>query len=147
MDDVSVNNQQRRTFLGVFLAGIAAVLGVVFAWPVFRFLAPREQAGASALVRIARKDVPIGAAHFFSFQGRPAVVLQPAPGSFVALAAVCTHLGCIVKWVDDKGEFLCPCHGGRFSADGKVLGGPPPQPLETYAVTLEENDLVVGRAV
>ena len=147
MDDVSVNNQQRRTFLGVFLAGIAAVLGVVFAWPVFRFLAPREQTGASALVRIARKEIPVGAAHFFNFQGRPAVVLQPAPGSFVALTAVCTHLGCIVKWVDDKGEFLCPCHGGRFSAEGKVLGGPPPQPLEAYVVTLEENDLVVGRAV
>lgn len=147
MDDVSVNNQQRRTFLGVFLAGIGVVLGAVLAWPVFRFLAPREQDGGGRLVRIAKKDVPVGAAHFFNFQGRPAVVLQPAPGSFVALTAVCTHLGCIVKWVDDKGEFLCPCHGGRFSADGKVLGGPPPQPLEAYTVTLEENELVVGRAV
>jgi len=147
MDDVSLNNQQRRTFLGVLLAGITAVLGAVFAWPVFRFLAPREQTGASALVRIARKEIPVGAAHFFNFQGRPAVVLQPAPGSFVALTAVCTHLGCIVKWVDDKGECRCPCHGGRFSAEGKVLGGPPPQPLEAYVVTLEENDLVVGRAV
>lgn len=147
MNDVSVNNQKRRTFLGVFLAGIVTALGAVFAWPVFRFLAPREQTGASDLVRIARKDVPIGGAHFFSFQGRPAVLLQPTPGSFVALTAVCTHLGCIVKWVDDKGEFLCPCHGGRFSAEGKVLGGPPPLPLEAYTVALEEQDLVVGRAV
>jgi nitrite reductase/ring-hydroxylating ferredoxin subunit len=53
----------------------------------------------------------------------------------VALSAVCTHLGCVVAWQDQAGEFLCPCHGGRFSADGQVLGGPPPKPLETLLVS------------
>ena len=146
MDDVSLNNQQRRTFLGVLLAGITAVLGAVFAWPVFRFLAPREQTGASALVRIARKEIPVGAAHFFNFQGRPAVVLQPAPGSFVALTAVCTHLGCLVAQ-QAGGGFACPCHGSRFAADGQAQNGPASQALRHLALNLnQDGQMVVDRS-
>ncbi len=144
MSETSATNQQRRTFLGILLGGVGATLGAVFAWPVFRFLAPRETGGAGSLVRVAKKDVQVGGAFFFNYKGHPAVVLQPKAGDYIALTAVCTHLGCIVKWVNEKGEFLCPCHGGRFSATGQVLGGPPPRPLETYSVKIEETDLVVG---
>ena len=144
MNEQPGNNQQRRTFLGILLGGIGVTLGAAGAWPIFRFLAPRTEAGAGAKVRIKRDEVKPGSAHFFSYQGRPAVLLQPQVGTYVALSAVCTHLGCIVKWVDEKGEFLCPCHGGRFSNDGQVLGGPPPKALETYVVNIEDADLVVG---
>ncbi|MCF6178261.1 MAG: ubiquinol-cytochrome c reductase iron-sulfur subunit [Geopsychrobacter sp.] len=144
MDEASESNQQRRTFLGILLGGVGVILAGVFTWPIFRFLAPRDLGGAGAQVRVGKSEIKVGGAHFFSFQGRPAVLLQPSAGDYVALSAVCTHLGCIVKWVDGKGEFLCPCHGGRFSAEGKVLGGPPPKALETYTVTLDANDLVVG---
>ena len=57
---------------------------------------------------------------------------------------VCTHLGCIVKWEKDQEDFLCPCHGGRYSPDGKVTVGPPPKPLETYPVTLQGDTILVG---
>ena len=134
---------ERRTFLGVLLGGFSAVLAAAFGWPVFRFLAPQDR-GDVVLARVAKKEVPVGGAHFFSFQQRPAVLLQPKAGEFLALSAVCTHLGCIVKWVDDKGEFLCPCHGGRFSSDGTVLGGPPPTPLESFPVALEGDQVLVG---
>jgi Rieske Fe-S protein len=46
-----------------------------------------------------------------------------------ALSATCTHLGCRVRWDAGGKKFKCPCHGGTYSADGKVLGGPPPRPL------------------
>ena len=144
MSESSENNQQRRTFLGILLGGVGVALAGVFTWPVFRFLSPREGGGAGSQVRVNKDQVKVGGAHFFEFQGRPAVLLQPSAGSFVALSAVCTHLGCIVKWVDDKGEFLCPCHGGRFSTEGSVLGGPPPKALETYTVNIDDTDLVVG---
>ncbi len=144
MSDISESNQQRRTFLGILLGGVGVVLAGVLAWPIFRFLAPRESGGEGAQVRVSKAEVKVGGAYFFSFQGRPAVLLQPSAGTFVALSAVCTHLGCIVKWVEDKGEFLCPCHGGRFSTDGAVLGGPPPKALTTYSVNIENTDLVVG---
>ena len=144
MSDTTENNQQRRTFLGILLGGIGVTLGAALAWPVFRFLAPRASSGEGSLVHVAKKDVPVGGAHFFNFRGHPAVLLQPKPGDYVALTAVCTHLGCIVKWVSDKGQFLCPCHGGQFSVEGQVLGGPPPKPLEKYPVKIEDADLVVG---
>ncbi len=144
MSEMSGDNQQRRTFLGILLGGVGATLGAAFVWPIFRFLAPREGGGKGTRVRVAKKEIKVGGAHFFSFLGRPAVLLQPKAGEYIALTAVCTHLGCIVKWVDDKGEFLCPCHGGRFSIEGQVLGGPPPKPLEAYTVHIEDTDVVVG---
>lgn len=144
MSQATDNSSERRTFLGVLLGGFSVALGAAFGWPVFKFLAPREGSGDAQQVKVSRDQVAIGGAHFFSYQGRPAVLLQPAAGEFVALSAVCTHLGCIVKWVSDKGEFLCPCHGGQFSTNGQVLGGPPPKPLESYPVAVVDQELVVG---
>lgn len=38
---------------------------------------------------------------------------------------VCTHLGCITRPNNDRGgEWLCPCHGSRFDASGRVIQGP-----------------------
>jgi Rieske Fe-S protein len=45
--------------------------------------------------------------------------------------ARCTHLGCLVDYDAASHTFLCPCHGGVFAlADGRVLDGPPPRPLD-----------------
>lgn len=144
MNEMRTDGSARRTFLSVLIGGVGAVLAGLFCWPLFRYLSPLNKGDASKQVRIARQQVTVGGAHFFTFRGRPAVLLQPKAGEFVALSAVCTHLGCIVKWVTDAGEFLCPCHGGRFSATGKVLGGPPPAPLPSYHVAVEGDDVLIG---
>jgi len=49
-----------------------------------------------------------------------------------AISAICTHLGCVLKWIED--EFHCPCHGSRFDPTGRVLSGPAPSPLPWYGV-------------
>ena len=144
MSEPSANSSERRTFLAIILGGIGAIIAGVFSWPLFRYLSPIDKGKGAELVRLSRQQIAVGGAHFFSFQGRPAVLLQPQPGEFLALSAVCTHLGCIVKWVGDAQEFLCPCHGGRFSTAGQVLGGPPPEPLATYKVTVEGDDILIG---
>lgn len=36
----------------------------------------------------------------------------------------CPHLGCALKWNKDEHSWDCPCHGSRFSQDGKVLDNP-----------------------
>lgn len=136
--------KQRRKFLFTVLGGLGALLGAASAWPVFRFLAPMASAGAGSKVTIPRSEVPLNKAHFFQYEGKPAVVLQPSPGKFIALSAVCTHLGCVVAWNEKADEFICPCHGGRYSPEGKVLAGPPPSPLPSYAVVLEGDQLKIG---
>lgn len=144
MSEAPASPNERRTFLGIILAAIGAFVAGVFGWSVFRFLSPVERSGEDSQVRVARELVAIGTVHFFAFQGRPAVVLQPRTGEFVALSAVCTHLGCIIKWVEETQEFLCPCHAGRFASSGQVLGGPPPRALDTYPVTLDGDDILIG---
>lgn len=135
---------QRRKFLFTMLGGLGALVGAASAWPIFRFLSPVDAGGGSSQVVVPRSEVVAGKAHFFQYRGKPAVALQPSPGNFIALSAVCTHLGCVVAWQEQSGEFQCPCHGGRFSAEGKVLGGPPPKPLETLVVVLDGDQLKIG---
>ena len=135
---------QRRKFLFTMLGGLGALIGAASAWPVFRFLSPIDSGDVGAQVLVPRGDVVLGKAHFFQYQGKPAVLLQPSPGNYVALSAVCTHLGCVIAWQEQAGEFLCPCHGGRFSAEGLVLGGPPPKPLDSFVVKLDGDQLKIG---
>ena len=51
-------------------------------------------------------------------------VYKGPDGAVRELSAVCTHLKCIVHWNPAEKSWDCPCHGSRFSCDGKVLMGP-----------------------
>lgn len=54
----------------------------------------------------------------------------------------CTHLGCNYALDAEKQVFRCPCHTGFFDLKtGTVLGGPPPRPLDTLAVKVEDGVL------
>lgn len=62
---------------------------------------------------------------------------------YVAMSNICTHLGCRVRWIDEQGQFFCPCHSGVFAKDGSVLAGPPPRPLDRYDVKVEEGTIYI----
>ncbi len=68
-------------------------------------------------------------------------VLHAEDGSFRAISAVCTHLGCTVDREDEG--FHCPCHGSRFDADGKNVAGPAPRPLPWRRLTLATDGALV----
>jgi glycine/D-amino acid oxidase-like deaminating enzyme/nitrite reductase/ring-hydroxylating ferredoxin subunit len=51
-------------------------------------------------------------------------------GTLHAVSAVCTHLGCQVKWNEAERSWDCPCHGSRFHYTGRVLQGPAVKDLE-----------------
>jgi len=61
----------------------------------------------------------------------------------VAFTPKCPHLGCNVHWSSDEDAFLCPCHGSRFSLDGRVIAGPAPRGLDTLPVRLKNEGIEV----
>ncbi len=75
--------------------------------------------------------------------------------SFHCISAVCTHLGCTVKYVnlnqpkkveiegttkEIHSEFHCPCHGSKFYEDGTNFAGPAPKPLKWYKMEISPDD-------
>ena len=62
-----------------------------------------------------------------------------AAGAIYALSATCTHMGCLISWLDSAGSFLCPCHGAQYNADGTVLSGIARHPLPRLRVRASKD--------
>ena len=75
-------------------------------------------------------DVPVGEGQVVQLGGEKVAVYREESGKIHAVSPVCTHAGCIVHWNPSEKTWDCPCHGGRYSSDGKVLEGPPVKGLE-----------------
>ncbi len=73
------------------------------------------------------------------------VYLDREGAGYRALSATCTHLGCRVSWNEQAKHFQCPCHGGVYDRDGRVVSGPPPAPLARVNVRVnpQTSDLEV----
>jgi cytochrome b6-f complex iron-sulfur subunit len=56
----------------------------------------------------------------------------------------CTHMGCVVRWQAAADEYLCPCHQGRYDANGNPIGGPPPRPLSLVPASIRGSRVVLG---
>ena len=67
-------------------------------------------------------------------KGKKAAVYKDKDGRISALSATCTHAGCIVNFNAAEQSWDCPCHGGRFDTDGKVITGPPQKDLEKIII-------------
>lgn len=90
--------------------------------------------------------VPVGQGRRFTDprSGQPAWLLRPSSNKVAAFSAVCTHAGCTVDFDSGANEFVCPCHGGRYSArTGAVISGPPPAPLSAIPVRVVSNEIRV----
>jgi menaquinol-cytochrome c reductase iron-sulfur subunit len=66
------------------------------------------------------------------------------PSTFVAISTRCAHLGCPVRFVQAAGNFICPCHGGVYDFQGKVIGGPPVRPLDRFQTRIRAGQVEVG---
>ncbi len=76
-----------------------------------------------------------------------AYVVADGRGGARVYANLCTQNGCRVTWQAARGAFLCPCCGGLYSVDGRVLSGPPPRALEELACRVRDGQVQVLLAV
>jgi len=51
-------------------------------------------------------------------------VLESAANLLTPTRPRCPHLGCALKWNPHERSWDCPCHGSRFSEEGKLLNDP-----------------------
>lgn len=139
---------KRRSFVDLFLGGSLLATIAAFVYPVVRYILPSRSGGGgvqNSIVAAKAGDLPPNAARVFKFGSTTAILVNTPEGKLVALSAVCTHLTCTVRFDPDTETLFCPCHNGRFDLGGNVLSGPPPRPLETYAVEVAGADIVVSR--
>jgi Rieske Fe-S protein len=67
-----------------------------------------------------------------------------SPDEYIAISTRCAHLGCPVNWVAASESFVCPCHGGVYDFEGKVIGGPPVRPLDRFQTRVVKGQVQIG---
>jgi len=130
----------RREFLnyawGAAMALFMAEMGVVtflFAYPRFR-----EGEFGGTFILNASAVPPSGSPPADNPDGK--FWLAHTEEGVTALYKVCTHLGCLYKWVDTNDRFECPCHGSKFQADCTYIEGPAPRSLDQFALAALDAD-------
>jgi nitrite reductase/ring-hydroxylating ferredoxin subunit len=100
----------------------------------------------SELITVGGKDdVPEGEMRQYQVCGEDVAVAN-VDGELHAFSDVCTHRQCSLAEGDLDGTTVtCACHGSEFDVTtGDVLGGPAVEPVQTFQVTVEGDDLKIG---
>jgi len=149
-------NPQRRTFLIVLIVAMGSFISFILGGSgLFYFLSPAWRGKKEDWVEVGPADSvkqgdPVKLDYVKRKMDGWEVVESPSSvwvvqqnGEWVAYDPHCTHLGCPYRWDSAKQQFLCPCHGGIFAKDGKVVSGPPPKPLRRFPVKVESGIIYV----
>jgi len=129
------------------------IVGTVFpkrpAWSVGNYWAPEiwqdkgkfyifyvaRKQGASLCIAVATAAKPTGpytdhgALACQEVGSIDAFPIRDENGKLFQRSAVCTHLGCIVRFNSLEKTWDCPCHGSRFGIDGHPINTPAIKPL------------------
>ena len=108
-----------------------------------RFLKPNVLYEPSKVFKVGELSMfPIGSR--IVIEGRGIEIVRERDGMH-AISLVCTHLGCLIKPVENDPEvgYMCPCHGSTFAHKGEVRGGPAPKDLPWYEMFLDHTGTLV----
>ena len=152
------HNIDRRGFVKIVVTFLGTVMGAVVGLPAIGYLiSPALKAHkAETWIPVGPlESYPIGNPTMYNFT-RTTVngwektvnsygvhILRVDENQVKALSNLCTHLSCRVSWKEEGQDYVCPCHDGHFGADGKVVSGPPPEPLHEYETKLEDGTLFI----
>ncbi len=141
---------ERRSFLNWFLGTSVGAFLVSALYPVTRFLIPpkvEESSAASVTLDLKAAEINPNSGRIFKFGKQPGILVRTPAGELRAFTAICTHLACTVQYREDLQHIWCACHNGHYDpVSGKNIAGPPPRPLEPYAVNVRAEKIVVSRS-
>jgi len=134
----------RRSFLNGVAATALTIAAAGAAVVTVEYLSPNVLFEPPTSFRIGvPENYPVNSVTYFPEQQ---VYVVRVPAGFMALSAVCTHLGCITQWNPGLDVIACPCHGSRFTKDGAIERGPAPRPLQRFALRLmPDGNLMVDK--
>jgi Rieske Fe-S protein len=121
------DNEWRDLFSPARLKPLASARDVVrenlnVAWHLIADRLRREEADG-------QPPLAAGEGRLLDVDGRKAAVYRDEANKLHVLSAVCRHAGCVVRWNAAAKTWDCPCHGGRYLPDGRLLCGPPTRDL------------------
>jgi Rieske Fe-S protein len=158
------DGSDRRRFLGFLTNLLMSAIALLVAIPaVAYFVGPlrRKSAmrGAGPTFQDAGplSDIPVGKLRLLSVETvhqdgwmktrvRRAIWVRRQDDSdqrITVLSSICPHLGCPINWHADHSQFVCPCHGGTFDANGQHTGGPPPRSMDSLEFEVRAGHLWV----
>ncbi|NOX20740.1 MAG: Rieske (2Fe-2S) protein [Nitrospirae bacterium] len=133
----------------IFFTGVAVVSGLIAL--IFAYPARIRKRKTLFIPVLDELDIPrrgVKTVNFSYKRGEQLIstraFIVQHKGRLFALSPVCSHLGCLVNWHRKKGQFLCPCHGGKYDIEGNVIAGPPPRPLTRLPMKLDKGKLYLG---
>lgn len=157
--DADVPDLAKRRTMNLLLGGTVGGVALGMLYPFTYFFVPRSagNAGEGLVAKDALGNNIKKQEYLNTHYARSRELVQGLKGDatylivnddksdleFYALNAVCTHLGCVVPWVQAENKFKCPCHGSQYDATGAVTRGPAPLPLALEHVEVDEEGNVV----
>jgi len=141
------SNQNRRSFLKYLLStSLVGFLASVL-YPIISYLNPPKQNEVEVSTVLAGKvsDFEKDSGKIIRFGNKPVLVIHTEKDEFKALSAVCTHLDCTVQYKKELGLIWCACHNGKYDLNGKNVSGPPPRPLDVFAVKRQGDNIFVSK--
>jgi Rieske Fe-S protein len=147
MSDATESPTARRKFINYLMGTSLGTTLVAVFYPVVKFLIPPQIAESSEASVVAGKisDLKPNTGRIFKFGTQPGILIKTSAGEVKAFSATCTHLNCTVQYREDMQHIWCACHNGHYDLNGKNVAGPPPRPLEEYAVNIRGDEVVVSK--
>jgi Rieske Fe-S protein len=141
------HTEDRRTALSWMIGGGIFASMASFLYPVIRFLNPPEitEVAVNEVDAGKTQDLKTNTGKIIKFGNKPALLVRVNETEWKAFSAVCTHLNCTVQYRESTSQIWCACHNGTYDLNGRVVSGPPPNPLEEYAVNLRGDEVIISR--